>query len=235
MVLYVLAGVSLLLAVSSREIACIWGAIFLVHLFAFEKGIGRGAKWSVVAGCLAVLITYGALRHLPEKRASPMPSHGWTAPFRGVLMLRALGDYGRLMIFPARLYMERSVVDGAHVRSNASWRGAVQVEFLSIAGLLAGAALLVGSVRRGRGQRVRILGAVWFVAAYLPISNVVELNATVAEHWLYLPSVGFLLFLAGCCLELPARSHKLILGAACGAVLCLSAVSYTHLTLPTKA
>ena len=30
---------------------------------------------------------------------------------RGVLMLRALGDYGRLMVFPSQLHIERTVFE----------------------------------------------------------------------------------------------------------------------------
>ena len=35
------------------------------------------------------------------------------------------------------------------------------------------------------------------------MSNLIPLNASVAEHWLYLPSIGFLLFLAGVALDMP--------------------------------
>jgi Flp pilus assembly protein TadD len=62
----------------------------------------------------------------------------------------------------------------------------------------------------------------------LPISNLFELNATVAEHWLYLPSVGFLLFAVGCCLELPARRRGLLVGVGCLALLGLSARSFVR-------
>ncbi len=55
---------------------------------------------------------------------------------------------------------------------------------------------------------MRIFGACWFLFAYVPISNLIELNATSAEHWLYLPSVGFLIFLAGCAIDLPPRYRK---------------------------
>ena len=77
---------------------------------------------------------------------------------------------------------------------------------------------------------MRALGAIWFVLTYLPISNLVELNATVAEHWLYLPSVGFLIFLAGCCLDLPLRARSYASAFACVAVLALSARSYVRST-----
>jgi tetratricopeptide (TPR) repeat protein len=56
----------------------------------------------------------------------------------------------------------------------------------------------------------------------------VELNATVAEHWLYLPSVGFILFVAGCVIELPRPALRVATAAACLAVVGLSVRSYVR-------
>ena len=49
-----------------------------------------------------------------------------------------------------------------------------------------------------------------------------QLNATVAEHWLYLPSVGFLLFLGGCVLDLPRRFGPALTTVASIALVALS-------------
>jgi tetratricopeptide (TPR) repeat protein len=56
------------------------------------------------------------------------------------------------------------------------------------------------------------------------------LNATVAEHWLYLPSIGFVIFLAGCALELPVGSRKLLTMAACFVIGGLTARSFVRST-----
>ena len=134
---------------------------------------------------------------------------------RAVLMLRALGDYGRLMIFPSNLHMERTVMDENDYRSSATWQNSVASEYLSIAGLIFAALLFAGCRWRGHGRPWRIFGTVWFAIGYLPTSNIVELNATCAEHWLYLPSVGLLIFLVGCVLDLPPRWRKPLPAFAC--------------------
>jgi tetratricopeptide (TPR) repeat protein len=131
-------------------------------------------------------------------------------------MVRAMGDYARLMFWPGNLHMERSVF-GDKRSANAG-------ELVSLA--IGGGALLVafacGCWRSGRGRALRILGAIWFLLAILPVSNLVELNATVAEHWLYLPSVGFLLFLAGCVAELNERQQRFAVGLVCAGVFAAS-------------
>src|SRR5205807_6515384 len=71
-----------------------------------------------------------------------------------------------------------------------------------------------GATRTGRGQGLRTFGAGWFIAAYLPISNLVQLNATVAEHWLYLPMVGFLIFLFGLMIDFPPSYRRLMVAFA---------------------
>jgi tetratricopeptide (TPR) repeat protein len=223
---YALAAFSLLLALCSRESACMWVVVFLFHFFVFEKKFSRGAKVFVLAGCLAVVGIYAGLRQLPERRPGPSPTNGWAAPIRAVLMLRALGDYGRLMVFPSNLHMERTVVNVEATQSNLEWRRTIESEYLTVTGLLVAAALVAGALRKGPGRPLRIFGGAWFILAYLPISNLVDLNATVAEHWLYLPSVGFLLFVAGCVIELPKPALKAATAAACLAVIGLSTRSY---------
>ena len=211
--LHTLAAISALLALCSRETACIWMLLFLVHLFAFDRRATRRGKWIILAVCLGLVGLYAGLRQLPPA-PDAVASSASSIQTRGILMLRALGDYSRLMLFPSNLHMERTVET-----SGAS---------LSIIGALAAVALLYGASRKGKAQPIRAFGAAWFILAFLPVSNLFELNATVAEHWLYLPSVGFLLFVAGCCLELPARYRGVLAAAACVALLALSARSFVR-------
>jgi protein O-mannosyl-transferase len=221
-ILYPLAALAGVLALCSREIACIWMLIFLVHTLAFARDIGKKVKITTIVCCALVLGAYAELRRLPLARAEKPFIENWSAPVRGTLMLRALGDYGRLMVFPGNLHMERSIFDPDNYLNRESWRKTVASEYLSILGLIVLAAFIYGCARRGIGRRARIMGTVWFFAAYLPISNIVQLNATVAEHWLYLPSVGFLLFLGGCALDFPRRFGAGLTAIAAIAILALS-------------
>jgi protein O-mannosyl-transferase len=221
-IVYSLAALAGVLALCSREIACIWILIFLVHTLFFARDIGKKAKIMAIVCCALVLGTYAELRRLPVARAEKPFTENWSAPVRSTLMLRALGDYGRLMVFPGNLHMERTIFDPDNYLSRESWRKTVASEYLSILGLIVLAAFIYGCARGGIGQRARIMGAIWFFAAYLPISNIAQLNATVAEHWLYLPSVGFLLFLGGCALDLPRRFWAGLTATAAIAILALS-------------
>ena len=113
-------------------------------------------------------------------------------------MLRALGDYAGLIVCPGRLYMERAISDPGDLSQRRGVAGDVRVTNTSpILGLLARSPCSRLCRQRWPGQRLRLFGALWFAVAFLPISNLFPLNAEVAEHWIYLASIGALLLLAG--------------------------------------
>src|SRR5438874_2204369 len=219
--LYFCAAFFALLSLCSREIACVWILLFLIHTLAFANGIRHKTKIVTVICSVCVLAIYAGSHQLPGERVEKGGSEHWGAPIRATLMLRALGDYGRLMVFPANLHMERTIFQPNNYRTRQSWRDSANSEYLSILGLGVFAVFAYGCIKKGTGQRTRVVGAIWFFAAYLPISNIVSLNATVAEHWLYLPSVGFLIFLAGCTFDLPRSFQRPLAGVAVFAVVAL--------------
>jgi tetratricopeptide (TPR) repeat protein len=228
--LFVLAGTGLLLALCSRESAFLWLLLFLLHLFAFEKKIALRSKCFVAIACLCAAGSYAGLRQMPERGAYNNPAMGWSAPVRATLIFRALGDYGRLLSWPTKLHMERSVFDLDSLQSNTGWRDEIKVEYLSVGGLLMATVLMIGACRKGLAQQVRAFGAAWFLLAFLPISNLFDLNATVAEHWLYLPSVGFLIFATGCCLDFPRHLFRFVAPLVCLGALGLGARSFIRST-----
>ena len=199
----------LLLGLCSKEIAFVWLVLFGGWLFVLRPdeqptgpAKGHRARFAAVAGGLLALGVYLYLRHLPPPSPLPPLPPVPGLPSKWLLMLRALGDYGRLMVFPDRLLMERQVFAAPALANPAdpSYYAALAI---TGAGVLA--AFAVGVCLPGRGRRLRRVGAAWFFIGFLPVSNLFSLNASVAEHWLYLPSIGFLLFLAGAALDLSWR------------------------------
>jgi len=221
-ILFLAAGLCGLCALCSRETACIWFLLFILHTLFFDRQTTGRSKTLTLAVAVLIFAAYLTLRQLPPPRSGAGPSQGWSAPVRAVLMLRALGDYARLIVFPNNLHMERTVVNQENYPSSNSWQHSVATEYLSILGLGFFALLALGCRWRGNGRAIRIFGAVWFTLGYLPISNIVELNATCAEHWLYLPSVGILIFIVGCLVELPASYRTSLASIACLAAIALS-------------
>ena len=63
-----------------------------------------------------------------------------------------------------------------------------------------GIAILAGSLlfalKKRKSSPVIFFSISWFFTALLPVSNLYPINAYMAEHWLYLPSVGFFLLVS---------------------------------------
>ena len=229
--IYFLAAFSGFLSLCSREIACVWFVLFIAHLLFVDRAATTRFRLSALGCCGALLAVYLVCRHLPESRPTAAPGNNTdSVALRSTLMARALGDYGRLLIFPANLHMERTLINPIAYRSRHDWREQIGEEYLSILGLILLATLVCGSIVRGCAQPLRLFGALWFIAAFLPISNIVPLNATVAEHWLYLPSVGFFIFATGCILELPRSLMKISVGCVLFATVALGVRSYIRST-----
>jgi len=153
---------------------------------------------------------------------APVGANNSAFSMRFMLMLRALGDYTWLIFYPDDLHMDRVVFSTNAYKSMAVWQASIRFEYLSVIGML----MIVVFILMGRsklpGQRLRNFAIAWFFLGFLPISNLFPLNAQVAEHWIYMPSAGFLLFLAGCVLALPKRFHAIAASVAAVAVIPLT-------------
>lgn len=214
--LYSGAVLAALAALCSRETAFLWIVLFFLHLSAFDRTATRRLKALSVTVCSGIVVVYAGLRHLPPPSPDSLPTAGWTLPARGMLILRAFGDYARLIVFPANLHMERTVFSGSAFFSEPAREAAIEFEYLSILGALVMCSLGLAACWRGPAQRARIFGGTWFIITILPVSNIVDLNATVAEHWIYLPSVGAFIFLVGCLAKF--RLHPRAIGSVVAVV-----------------
>ncbi len=217
------APVCALLALCSKEIALVWLGLFALSLV-FEAVLSRPrpAPWALAAPLLgvgAVVLAYYALRHLPAPRTPIAEASGDSFAARVLLMLRALGDYTGLMFFPSGLRMERIVFSPEAYGSLPAWQKNIRYEYLSLLGSATLFCFAFFSCQALPGRRLRLFGALWFLIGFLPISNLFPLNAQVAEHWIYIPSIGFLLFVAGCVAALPPRGQAIAAGIA--AVACV--------------
>ncbi len=108
-------------------------------------------------------------------------------PYQRVLTtLCAFGKYMQLLIAPFHLHMAQQI-----------WRGLVPVSLLNPAPFIALWVVLGFATLWYLAQRrstAAAFGFLWFILNWLPISGIIPLNADLAEHWMYLPSIG--LFLA---------------------------------------
>ncbi len=99
-------------------------------------------------------------------------------------IFRALTNYCKMLFFPYPLHMEH----GMQTYSFAQPR--------IIIGILLFVFLFFLAWKYRNSFQLITFSIIWFFTALLPVSNLYPINAYMAEHWLYLPSLGFFLLLA---------------------------------------
>ncbi len=100
--------------------------------------------------------------------------------------LCAFGKYMQLLTAPLHLHMAQQI-----------WGGRIPTSLFNLAPFLALWIVLAFGTLWYLAQRrstAAAFGFLWFIFNWLPISGIIPLNADLAEHWMYLPSIG--LFLA---------------------------------------
>ena len=180
------AGLCFLGALLSKES----GGMFLVVwlLFLGWRRVPRAAWLQAAMALIAAVAIYAPLRFTAYKTPPP-PSQSTPLNVRPILAARAVAEYAGLFLAPINLRMERDVTTRPMEMPEASRTFAVRREAQTLLGCLLIIGLVTWFRRAASDTRLALLAA---GVVYLPISNITPLNATVAEHWLYVPS-AFLL------------------------------------------
>lgn len=185
------SGLAFLLSAFCKEAGLIFPVLALM-LFAVRKAWIDMWKTVAVAAFIAAIyfsLRLGAEHYHPPAMSAPAPPL-----VRPIIAARAVAEYAGLMLFPLNLHADRDVETHPSGWNDASLRGAAWRELQTLLGIVLIAALLYWTWRARKRNPAAFALLLIALISYLPISGIVALNATVAEHWLYLPSA--FLFLA---------------------------------------
>ncbi|HEX4638019.1 MAG TPA: tetratricopeptide repeat protein [Chthoniobacterales bacterium] len=196
------SGAAFLLSALSKESGLIFPAIGLA-LFLFRK------NWAVFWKTLVVTMFVGAIyfnlrigaEHFPAPRLTPPPP----LLVRPIIVARAVAEYTGLIVLPLNLHMDRDVETQPSGFNETSLTRAAWRELQTLAGIVLIAAFFYWMWRARKRNPAVFVCLLFAFIAYLPVSGIAALNATVAEHWIYLPSAFLFLAVA---LELGAWIEK---------------------------
>lgn len=209
--LYTLMIASYSLALLSREGSFIVLALLVLYDYTFKekprlKGLLSLAGVTVLYFILRTAIS-GSLAY---------SSYGTVLLQRIQWAFAALASYVRLLLLPFNLHMEYGAQPGPFC-GGAVLAGSVLLLLLATLALLA-----------RKNNKLVFFSISWFLITLVPVSNIYPINAYMAERWLYMPSIGFFLILAGSINSLLRDKRSFILGAVMLAALMLF---YSHLTI----
>lgn len=201
---------SYILALFSKENALVVIPLLLLYHYVFRQKI----KWRFFLPFLVVSFIYLLVRFVKLKSF-----------FFGLVVtakripgfFSALANYFKILLLPINLHMDYGNKFFSIIEP--------QVLF----GLVASCLLLFLAFRKRDSNRLVVFAVFWFFIALLPTTSIYPIGAFyMAEHWLYLPSIGFFLILGrGLVFLYEKKNYSFI---ALGLLICLL-FSYTYLTV----
>jgi tetratricopeptide (TPR) repeat protein len=191
LVLLAAGGILLLCSALSRESGLIFPVLGLAFFIYRNNWTHLLKTLGVVAfvGVIYFSLRAGAEHYPPPRLTTPPP-----LLIRPIIIARAVAEYAGLIVFPLSLHVDRDVETQSTGLNEASFTRAALRELQTLLGIILIALFVYWLLRARKRNPAAFLSLVFALITYLPISGIATLNASVAEHWIYLPSA--FLFLA---------------------------------------
>jgi len=171
---------SYILAILSKESALILPALLLLYHYTFKIGL----KFSKFLSIIIITVIYIVFRLTVLTSSLP---HSWsfTTALRGLPgFFVALTNYMRILLLPVNL----RAVYGDNLFDFT--------EPAAIMGCVILFLLLIYAFKRKKYNKLIFFSVFWFFIGLLPVCGIYPLAFYMAEHYIYLPSIGFFLILA---------------------------------------
>lgn len=177
---FILMVLSSLAAMLSKEHSLIIPILLLLYSHIFKKKILVREFLSIVIMAFIYIIVRGMV-----VKSTPLDTSHTSTLFQRIPgFFVSITEYSRLMLLPLNLHMEY----GNRLFSFNN--------FESVAGIAILLFLSVYAFKKKSSDSLVSFSIYWFFIGLLPVSNLYPINAYMAEHWLYLPSLGFFLIFA---------------------------------------
>ncbi len=207
---YLASVLSYAAAILSRENSLIFPILILLYHYSFKIRF----PWKKLVPYVGVITLYAIARiWVLNTSMSAIPSTTCLERIPGFLI--AMCNYMRLLVAPANLHMEYG---------NTVMHFSDPKAFI---GLVIIIALITLAIMKRKGDTIIFFSIGWFFATIMPSSNIYPINAYMAEHWLYLPSIGFFLIIAKYIRHIDKKGLTVIAVSISAALI----VFYSYLTI----
>lgn len=163
-------------------------AIPFTDICAAIAGAVSEARWLYLSG-VALGGGFAAYVLLLVRGTWQQAYHGGSLWFTLLTMARVVRHYLTLMVWPLTLNADYSYNAFPVTTSSGDLQAWLAVLLLAV--------LWYGILATARIRPIAAFGGAWFFLALLPVSQIVPHHEMMAEHFLYVPIVGFALAVAG--------------------------------------
>ena len=181
-----------ILSLLTKAAAVILPLLAMLCCFCFEKQWESFVRerrritkrsWALLAVLVSIPALYLLIRYaIRVSSGEALSSNPYPFYCRFLTSFKVVLLYLKLLVFPFPLHMERVVPMETSIFSPAVF---LPIIFLCV--------IAVVALKAYRISRIAFFGIAWFFIALVPYLNWFPMNAEMAEHWLYVPSVGFFL------------------------------------------
>jgi tetratricopeptide (TPR) repeat protein len=177
--------ISFILALFSKEIALIFPLVLVLYNRCFENSRQDSRRYRLlpffIVGGAYILLRLTILNFGKQN----FFFNGATIISRILTFSKVAISYLRLLFLPFNLHPERLVY-----LSSSLFEKSV------LASLVIIILIWIVTLKTYKHSKLIFFSVSWFFLNLLPVSNIVIINAWMAEHWLYVPSLGFFVILA---------------------------------------
>jgi len=177
---YCLMFLSYAAALLSRENSLVLPALILIYHYSFKSKL-KVKAFMLIASVASVYIL---LRLTVLKFLLSDSIYSTTIGERLPGVFVAVTNYIKLLVFPFNFHME-------YGRKLFHWNNPE-----AILGVMILLLLFIYAFTKRKDNQTLFFAMAWFIVALLPSSNLYPINAYMAEHWMYFPSIGFFLLIA---------------------------------------
>lgn len=128
-------------------------------------------------------------------QTQPLTRYATSLPVRLMTFLKVLPIYAGILIWPNDLHMERTVEIATTLSDQA-----VLASLIVVATIIAVSITILyqGPALRSKAGPLLIVpfATAWIFISILPVSGLIPISQILAEHFLYLPSIGFFLLIS---------------------------------------
>ena len=184
-------------ALLTKEAAAILPFFLALYVVSFKK-----KRLSSIIPFFAVVVAYAVLRQTALNFSEGSFLAATPLALRLLTACKNVFAYLGLLIAPVGLHMSRQAM---FVDSVFNYKVILSLIGLALIGLW--------MFRMKRKSPIVFFFAGWFFLGIMPVSNIVPLNATLAEHWAYFPSMGVFALTGIGCMRLRRMALPLLVGA----------------------
>ena len=208
-VFYVAMVLCYCLSLMTKENALIFPLLVVLYHYSFRNRDGKMRRYSFFP--LIVISFIYLLSRLTFFRSAALDIPQISGVFSRLPgFFVAIANYLRILILPVGLHMEY----GDRIFSFGDPK--------AIIGVLLSAIIIIYAFKRRDRNPLVFFSVMWFFILLLPVSNLYPIAFYMAEHYLYLPSIGFFLMVSYCLTTLYRREGFKVYAGAVMTILILS-------------